>query len=161
MEERGESMALDFGIVRRKRNSTAFPSERLSPALLVPHLVKIQSNEGASRKVGGLFVFFLVVPGRGCLEVMESLERGGGRALPRNFRLRRGGRKPQFPESARSPLAIAFDVITSHSRRWSERPVTIPTLAYRFGCQFAARSLDLRDLQPRWRAFCSSYTRMG
>lgn len=79
---------------------------------------------------------------------LESLSRGGGRALPRLRWARRD------PNSLNQPahLAIAFDSFTSHVAAEGKSSLTSPILAYGLAANLQ-RNFFIRDSQPCWRLF--------
>lgn len=79
---------------------------------------------------------------------LESLNRGGGRALPRLRWARRD------PNSLTQPahLAIAFDSFTSQVAAETKGSVMIPILAYGLATNLQ-RVFSIRDSQPSWRLF--------
>jgi len=79
---------------------------------------------------------------------LESLNRGGGRALPR---LRWARREPHSLNQA-AHLAIAFDSFTSQVAVEAKGSVTVPILAYGLAANLQ-RVFSIRDSQPSWRLF--------
>jgi hypothetical protein len=79
---------------------------------------------------------------------LESLSRGGGRALPRLRWARRD------PNSLTQPahLAIAFDSFTSQVAAEEKGSVTSPILAYGLAANLQ-RVFSIQDSQPCWRLF--------
>ncbi len=79
---------------------------------------------------------------------LESLSRGGGRALPRLRWARRD------PNSLNQPahLAIAFDSFTSQVAVEVKSPITSPLLAYGLAANLE-RIFSIHDAQPCWRLF--------
>lgn len=102
------------------------------------HLVKINQRRRAG--VAG-------VPAEDAWS-LESLSRGGGRALPRLRWARRD------PNSLNQPahLAIAFDSFTSQVAAEGKVSVTCPILAYGLAANLQ-RVFAFRDKQPCWRLF--------
>ena len=102
------------------------------------HLVKINQRRRAG--VAG-------VPAEDAWS-LESLSRGGGRALPRLRWARRD------PNSLTQPahLAIAFDSFTSQVAAEEKGSVTSPILAYGLAANLQ-RVFTIQDSQPCWRLF--------
>jgi DNA phosphorothioation-dependent restriction protein DptH len=102
------------------------------------HLVKINQRRRAG--VAG-------VPAEDAWS-LESLSRGGGRALPRLRWARRD------PNSLTQPahLAIAFDSFTSQVVAEVKGSITSPILAYGLAANLQ-RVFTIRDSQPCWRLF--------
>ena len=104
------------------------------------HLVKINQRRRAG--VAG-------VPAEDAWS-LESLNRGGGRALPRLRWARRN------PNSLNQPahLAIAFDSFTSQVAVEERGTMTSPILAYGLAVNLQ-RIFSVQDSQPCWRLFVS------